>query len=234
MAEATRSGDNVPFNGGTLLMVIEVCAMWLPLALWLAQLFRCGTAFPAESISQYYHLAPHSIFVGTMIVVATLLATYEGWKPSPSWRDRLLGLVGAVGATVVALVPTESQHLFQLNDSCSKFTEALAEFHFVPALPQKIAGVSLHFLGAFALFSALAVMCATQFQRSRSLPNRPEQMNWKHVRNGIYLVCAFWMIAPGLIAVVAVKGFGGSLGVAGVFWIETIALFAFGVAWLVH
>lgn len=64
------------------------------------------------------------------------------------------------------------------------------------------------------------------------------------MRNGIYLFCAFWMLAPGVVYLSAsvwwhLTQCAGredcSLPVgSALFFVEAIALWAFGIAWLVR
>lgn len=236
--------DN-PFRSDTLLVATGLCALLLPVVLPIVEGLRCGTYFPADSISQYYHLGPHVIFVGAMMAVATLLAAYEGWQDRPTFRGRLPGIVGTAGALVVALVPTPPTPTPQTVSACLDFTHALNTFRLLPMLPERVVGFfSLHMVGACALFVALAVMCGLQFQRSRHRADAPEDQQWKQVRNGIYLFCAFWMVAPGVVYLSAsvwwhltqcAEHDDCSLPVgSALFFVEAIALWAFGIAWLVR
>lgn len=236
-----------PFRQDTLLVWIGLCAMFLAPLLWLTQRLRCGTASPAESVSQYYHLAPHAVFVGALLIVSALLLAYEGWSDHPSWKDRIPAYLGSFAAAVVALVPTLSQHLGQSEPTCHAFTEALADFRLLNFVPDRLPfapSLTPHFIAALTLFACLAYMCLFRFQIDRGTPEERSLQGWKQVRNGVYVLCGLVMLVPGLSYFAATywwkraycpESMKCSLPLdAGVFWVEAFALFAFGVAWLVR
>ncbi|MGR3556784.1 MAG: hypothetical protein ACU0BZ_14790 [Paracoccus sp. (in: a-proteobacteria)] len=186
-----------------------------------------GLAAPAglfRSISAAYYSPMREIFVGTLIAQAVFLWSYEGYRPRGSEivSDKATARVAAISAALIALAPTSPQGLGIAPDSLPDCT-----------LLQCRLGVGLtggiHLVAAALYFAALAVTCLVLFRRGAA-----DSME-KRASNRIYLICG-WLIVIGigLIGVLFATGWDARLAaLRPVFWLETLATFAFATSWLV-
>jgi hypothetical protein len=85
----------------------------------------------------------------------------------------------------------------------------------------------IHFISATIFFLTLACISLFLFTKKSSQPTRQ-----KKTRNGIYIACGLVMIGC-LLALLTFYIFFENKSSHFVFWIETLALVAFGVSWLV-
>lgn len=122
------------------------------------------------------------------------------------WVDDLVADVAALGAIGVALFPT------------TPFTGQ-------PSKAAQAVGL-VHIISAAIFFAALIIFCFFLFTRSDS--TRPGGR--KLVRNGVYIACGVIMLGC-LITIGIVEWIVHVSGL--VLWLESAAVMAFGVAWLV-
>ncbi|HEV3356257.1 MAG TPA: DUF998 domain-containing protein [Pseudonocardiaceae bacterium] len=120
--------------------------------------------------------------------------------------DDITADVAAVGAIGVALFPTTP-----FTGTPSKAAEAVG---------------TVHLVSAAIFFAALIIFCLFLFTRSDSA----QPGGRKRARNVVYIVCGVIMLAC-LIAIGIVEWVVHVAGV--VLWLESAAVMAFGVAWLV-
>ncbi|HEY4024324.1 MAG TPA: DUF998 domain-containing protein [Pseudonocardiaceae bacterium] len=120
--------------------------------------------------------------------------------------DDITADVAAVGAIGVALFPTTP-----ITGQSSAAARAVG---------------TVHIVSAAIFFAALVVFCLFLFTRSDS----PKPTGRKRVRNGIYIAC-------GVIMLVCLISIGILQAVirtdVAVLWLESAAVMAFGIAWLV-
>lgn len=195
----------------------SVGAIGLLLPFWLivAGLGWLGGIRP--SISAYYY-APFSggVFVGALSAIGVFLISYRGYVPEAGERlsDRHLALAAGTAAILVALFPTDG-------------------FVGQTAL---VAPVSvLHFIAAAVFLSLLGVFSLYRFTRSDLPPD--QQPPDKRLRNRIYRKCGRVIFAClGLIALFKLLEWRGLYSPplsSWMFWLESIAVWAFGISWLV-
>jgi hypothetical protein len=149
--------------------------------------------------------------VGILSAVALFLFTYKGYDR----KDNLWTCLAAFFALCVALFPT--------NDNS---TDSCAVIH----LPDHEIRRVIHYVSAASFFSILAGISFFLFTKSRG-PKTKE----KKARNKVYRICAIVI----MLCLVIIGNYGlwreGSSWdrYKPVFWLEWIALIAFGVSWLV-
>ena len=196
---------------------IGLLGYFLPPALLIYSLVWGEGLLP--SISAYYYSPMREVFVGTLSAIAVFLWSYEGYRPRPGeWlSDLMAGRAASLGALAVALIPTAPD----VPVACT--------------LSQCVLGFSLsgtlHWLGAALFFGALALFCLVLFVRGA----HPDAE--KAASNGIYRACG-WIIlgALALIALILLSPGAVKTQLAPlrpVFWLETIATFAFATSWMV-
>ncbi|TCO54875.1 DUF998 domain-containing protein [Actinocrispum wychmicini] len=159
------------------------------------------------SISGYYYSDLRNVFVGSMCAIGVFLICYRGLDPL---EDALSWVAGAA-ALGVAVFPTRPA------DSPTALDKA---FGYV------------HLASAAVFFLTLAAFCLFLFPRNEKDP-LPDPAR-KRVRNRVYLACGVAILACMVLTAV----FGWLLeaqmrSARPVLWLEAIAVFAFGVSWLV-
>jgi hypothetical protein len=192
----------------------------LPIILVLGQFgFECLAKQPLaieSSISSYYYSGMGNVFVGLLCAIGAFHLATEGYD----LYDRVAGRLACIFALGVAWFPTTPDPPL------------------VPTPAQNIVG-DLHYTFAALLFLTLAFLCIFQFTQTKNEGTRTRR---KKERNAFYYACGF--IILGCIAVIGIvkafKHFGVLIDFQNWldswkwnFWFETIALVAFGVAFLI-
>lgn len=159
-----------------------------------------------DSISSYYYTDLRNIFVGSMCAIGVFLISYRGYDR----RDARAGRFAFICAIGVALFPTSPLPVATPNQTL-------------------IGGVHLTF--AALLFLTLSYFSLKLFTKTD--PNKPPTRQ-KQQRNVVYRVSGYIMLACIALIVVAalppIKAMVEQL--APRFWLEAIAIVAFGISWL--
>ncbi len=196
---------------------VGVTALSLPIVLALGS-FAISLAGPAHvlphpllerSISDYYHTPMRNYLVGSLFAIAAFLVCTRGYD----LRDEITGYVAGGLALVVALVPSVNPHHYVHN----RFHDDLGRVHLVAAA---------------LMFFVLAYFCLFLFRKTS--PHKPLTRRKRH-RNGVFLACGLAMVACMCVMLsLTVKSLQAVLWPTGIlFWCESLALIAFGIAWLV-
>ncbi len=195
---------------------VGLIALTLPLALAsgsiLSSLLGPGHALPhpllERSISDYYYTSMHDYLVGSLCAIAAFLACSRGYDV----QDEITGYLAGLFTFGVAFFPS-------FNPRGTHLT------------PLDIRDGYIHTLFAALMFLVLAYFCIFLFRRSA--PDHLLTRRKRH-RNRIYGLCGLVMVL--CIALVVILTLGAALErrrpSPALFWCETLALAAFGVAWL--
>jgi len=169
-----------------------------------------------SSISSYYYTGMGNVFVGLLCAIGVFHLATEGYDLT----DRIAGRLACAFALGVAWFPTTPEHG-------------------IPTHTQSIIG-TLHYTFAASLFAILAFFCIRQFTQTTDINTRTER---KKERNVVYYVCG--SIIVGCIVVIGtvklvvenMKSLAGFLRWLNCwkwnFWFESLALVAFGIAFLI-
>jgi hypothetical protein len=177
-------------------------------------LLNKGCTLP-PSISHYYYTNMGTFFTGTLCAVAMFLFSYKG----PEKADERASMIAAACALGVAFCPTNSKIYLQ---ECSKVT-----------LMANDVRNAFHYGFAALLFLTFAYFSLFLFTKT-SKPPTPEKL----IRNKIYRACG-WIIIVCVIAIFILTIMDNKEALETekaniyTFIFETIALFAFGISWLV-
>ncbi|MCP3962946.1 MAG: DUF998 domain-containing protein [bacterium] len=186
--------------------VIGILGTLLPFLLFFGALIIFGTGIQ-DSISAYYHTDMGDVLVGVLFAMGFFLLSYRGYKPV----DNKFGNLGFVFALGVALFPTPPE-------SPSRLDVFIGYAHFA-------------FAGLFFLTLIYFSLCLF----TKTHPNRPPTP-MKLKRNRVYWACGYTMLlCIVLIVVFYVLPAGVRSIIAAhspVFWLEAIAIVAFGISWL--
>ena len=188
---------------------IGCLGMLLPVVLLVggALLFGLGIQ---PTVSDYYHTGMRDVFVGTLCAMGVFLFSYNGYGR----KDNRAGNLASLFVIGTALFPT------------------------TPVDPSALAAAlgKVHIVCATSYFVTLAYFSLALFTKSD--PKQPVTPQ-KLMRNKVYRACGYTII--GAIALIALyifvlpDGLRDSLEpeIDVVFWLEAIAIFAFGISWYV-
>jgi len=211
-SESKSSSQSLIMSYLSLRIVVGILSIILPIVMLIGSnlFFKCNSV--QESISAYYHTAMRDIFVGIISAISVFLFTYKGYER----KDDIVGNFASVFAIGVAFFPSS---YFGIKTSC---------------IPQHIDnGIFdiLHLISAALLFLMLAYFSFFLF--TKSSPNPTSQ---KLKRNVIYRVCGILiLICIVLLAIYFLylrDRFPSLISLNPIFWLETVALWSFGVSWL--
>jgi len=186
-----------------LLTIIGIIGAALPFVLAFGDILLGGTGIQ-RSVSAYYYTGMRNIFVGSLCAIAVLILSYRGYK-----GDYIYLNVASVFAFGVAFFPTTPAMNATSRD--------------------QIIG-AFHLLFAACFFLMLAFITLHLFRKFD--PNKT-QTRRKELRNVVYTICGYTILV--CIALVAIVGFMSNdspvKSLNPVFWLESLAVAAFGVAW---
>ena len=174
-----------------------------------------------SSISHFYYTASGHIFIGVLVAVAIFLFCYRGYDYEPKrdrspWlSDRRVCSLAGFFALGVVVFPTGEQEFIQ--DSLFIFTAT------------GWIG-TLHFVCAALFFCAITVLCLVNFRRKDS----PEHFGLDP-KDWVYRTCGYTMVGSLVLIFIYHQWIYPvySLEWPITFIFETVALTAFGIAWLV-
>ncbi len=199
----------------TLRKAIGILGILFPVVLVIGSIAVSGCNAIQGSISNYYHTEMRNVFVGILCSIALFLFSYKGYKTI----DNIAGNLAGLFALGVAFFPTPPESPFP-------------QCNIQPSSNNPLVG-DIHFLSATCLFAILSFFSLYLFTKSSESPvTNPQKLR----RNKVYRWCGRVMIACiVLIAVYKIFLSGKYPEINGlnlIFWLETFALWAFGISWL--
>ncbi len=185
---------------------IGVLGIALPFVVWVGALVLFGQG-TQRTISDYYYTGMRDWLVGMLWAIGFFLLSYRGTKPIHD----LAGDLACVFAVCASFLPTAQE------GETSK--SALLIGH-------------IHEAFAFLFFLTLIIFSLVLFTNTEEpLPSAKRHRNW------VYKACGYVMsICLVLSAVLTFLSDRGTLvpeGLNPVFWLETIAIEAFGISWFI-
>ena len=184
---------------------IGIIGASLPFVLVIGKILLDGSGIE-DSISRYYYTHMRDVFVGSLCAIAVFLMSYKGYER----KDAVAGDLACVCALGVALFPT------------TPITSPTPQDHLVGGL---------HHTFAVIFFLTLAYFSLALFRKTNpsKIPTRQ-----KLQRNIVYTVCGYT-----ILVCIALLGLTSLLpkespvnNLEPVFWLESIAVFVFGISWL--
>lgn len=180
-----------------------------------------------SSISAYYHTPLGDVFVGTVFAIGVFLFAYKGYEPKDDHAGDFASFC-AIGLALFYTVPDMGDPSRGIGPTLSPATADMIE--------RIIAAAHLVFAAGFFLTLAYFSICL--FTKSVG-----EKTRKKRQRNFVYRVCGYVMLlALALIALEALVQYLELLSDATLrriesldprFWLESLAVVAFGVSWSV-
>lgn len=183
---------------------VGIIGVALPFVLAIGKVVR-GDPGLQSSISGYYHSGMHDVFVGSLCVIGVFMMSCRGYDR----KDTIAGLIAGTAGIAVAFFPTTDQD---------------------PRSVDKVIG-AMHLGFATLFFAMLAFFSLYLFTKTD--PKKKPTVR-KRQRNVVYKVCGWTIVATiVLLAILAILPSGTiGDGFHHVFWLESIAVVAFGVSWL--
>lgn len=170
------------------------------------------------SISDYYYSSNGDILVVLLSVLGVFLFTYKGYT---TW-ERGLTITSAIGAIGIGFWPMSV--LSATNTSIHRINEKVPE----------LLTLEWHFIFAILFFLSSAIICLKYFPRTDTMKLKGvTKRTQKQKRNLTYSICGWTMIGC-LAALLAycITGQQWFPGFPFIFVAETIAIWAFGFAWI--
>lgn len=207
MNESIQNDSRLIISYLTLRKLIGILGFTFPFILVLGGFFTKQDI--QSSISYYYHTPMRDIFVAVLCIVAAFLLAYKGYEK----KDEIAGNIAGISAIGVAMIPTTVE-----NNATA--TQALLG--------------NIHLVFAFSYFVIIAYFCLFLFTKSNGmgLTGRKKQ------RNIIYKSCGYIIIAClvliGIHAVLPDNARASLVPYDPLFWLESIAIIAFGFSLVVE
>jgi hypothetical protein len=185
--------------------LVGILGIALPIVMILYALLLSPCGGIEQSISAYYHTHMRNVFVGILCGVGVFMITYKGYEP----KDTIASSLAGIFAICVAMFPTSDESACEHNGLVNG---TIGDVHILAAL------------GLFGMFAYMSIKLFTL--TSGNMTNKKKQ------RNVLYRVCGWTVVA--CIVLITVHKFAGVFpaSVRPVFWLETVALVAFGTSWL--
>jgi hypothetical protein len=201
--EHKQTNDNLIVSFLTLRRLIGILGIALPVAALAYSLTGDGTL--EVTISTYYHTGIRDIFVAILCATGVFMLVYKGYDR----RDTIASSFAGACAICVGFFPTDAT---PTNS---------------PIIVEAYKGV-IHEVAAAGLFLTFAYMSVVLFTKSEG-----EMTPQKKKRNVVYKTCGYVIFTCIALMFSTSKLPNTLLALKPFFWFETIALFAFGVSWLV-
>src|SRR5713226_3366780 len=184
---------------------VGIIGLALPFVLAFGKMLLEGPGIQ-DSISGYYYTDMRNVFVGSLCAIGVFLMSCRGYDR----KDEIAGYLACVFAIGVALFPT------------TPYMDATSQ--------DKLVG-TLHLSFAALFFLTLAYFSLALFTKTAPDKNPTPR---KLQRNTVYRVCGYTILAciffMVIVALPPVKTLVEWL--SPVFWLESLAIIAFGASWL--
>ena len=222
MLDYTAGKDDIWLTRqNSLRKLIGVLGIALPFLLWLVIAIDSKYMTPMYSISHYYFTRASSVFVIVVSLLAVFLLIYKGKDPIDFYISSAAGLF----ALCVVLFPT---------NNISKICQDPDKLYSLTIMNDSTFRMVLHYIAAAIFLGCLAFMSLFIFTRS-DMPKDKRGVQ-KRRRNRVFRTCGVIMVAAILIILSNIAGIISNETFSKyqlMFWMETVAVLAFGVSWLV-
>jgi hypothetical protein len=212
-----RRPDPAVISFRTMRRMIGVLGIALPIILFAWSVLLTKEHFLLDSISSYYHTNLRDVLVGILCAVSFFFFALNGYDE----LDFLAYKVASASALGVAFFPAFIK------------SEVNPHIHIAPNL--SAATNAVHCTCAALFFLTLAFISAFLFTKTSKGNTRADMTGRKRARNGVYVACGSAIFACIVLLLILnlLPDSSPILRIDPVFWIEAVALFAFGFSWLV-
>lgn len=211
--------DNQSISTIILRRTVGILGIALPFVL-IAGGFVLSECSIQNSISLYYHTVMRNFLEGVLIVIAVIMFAYRGYDI----KDRIAGKFVFVFALGIAFFPTVTIGK-GLTEPCNIIPDN--EFMWVEYV---------HLTSAIFFFITLAIISTFLFTKTLNNDSKNHTPQ-KKIRNKIYITSGITIFTSLLFLILWFALFKNNIPdferFHPAFWLETIALTAFGISWLV-
>ena len=212
-----QEGLNYPrlISTNSLVQSIGWLSALLPVSMVLGNLIFGGCSCIQDSVSDYYYTITGDLLVGILSAVALLLISYRRYPGDRS--DSILSKTAGILALGVAFFPTNETSA----DKCAIIHLPLSELR-----------NNLHNILSALLFLVLSAISLFLFTKSKGVIVTKQKLQ----RNRIYRTCCVVMLLCIVVLALYINLRDSMLWLKPykpVFWLESTALIAFGISWLV-
>lgn len=198
----------------TLRKTVGILAILFPVIIVVGSLIFGGCDEIQSNLSTYYHTRMRNVYVGILSAIALFLFAYNGYDRI----DAIAGNIACVFALLIAFFPTS-------------VTESMTPCILAPY--ENEISSSIHFFSAGGFFIVLAYFSIFLFTKKEP---KPTKMKLK--RNKLYRICGYIILCCIFIMALyyALLKFNYGRDIQKldpILWLETLALWAFGVSWMV-
>lgn len=239
MTEKKKSQENSVISVNILRKLIGIFGIALPLILVVGAAL-CSKIEMKQTISLFYHTPLGDIFVGALFSIGVFLLAYKG----PYGEDTLPANLAGVLAILTALIRTNSDP----TDKCDFNWQCLGSIgcnlesqcaNFVGCFHVTFAILLFLTLGYFCLFIFTRTKKGQGFSLKRAF--REEDPGGKNARwRLVYRICGFTIFICIVLILLTSFYFRKDLPGADtlklynpIFWLEAIAVWGFGISWLI-
>ena len=201
----------------TLRRAIGILGMALPLIVAVGAVILGNCTSIQHSISLYYNTIMRNAFVGILSATALFMFAYRGYD----YRDRIAGIAAFVFALGIAFFPATSQMVKDCGTMCLH-----VNYHDWIR--------TVHLISAVLYFLTLAYISLFLFTLTDPKLVFTEQ---KRKRNKVYRICGYTILGSLLLIIIYMflifPEYPQFDRYHPIFWLESIALWAFGISWLI-
>lgn len=226
MQEITTIKDYAAQKEKTLRVFIGVAGFALPLVLYAVLFITENFTSVLPSISHYFFTRANPFFSLILGYVAITLIIYKGYDQT----DDIISTIAGIAALFVIVFPAANLHTLEFG---------AYKNYAVTELPNSYWRPIVHFIAAGVFLLCLAIMAAFQFTKTNKLNGvsvQPMSAD-KKMRNTFYRISASVIVVSILLIVLGSNGILISTSYYTsyqlTFWLESIAVWAFALSWLV-
>lgn len=196
-----------------LMYIMGAFAFFLPPVLYIGQLISGTESQLLGSISEYYYSSMGDVFVGVVFSIGIFLIVYRGFSD----LDNILATIAGLAAFGIALFPSGCDYHYSY---CLSLCKGCPE------------GTKWHFISAAIFFSILSFFCLFLFTKHNNNGYwRNKWYFWTYFASGIFMLICITLIF--IYTRVVSSPPDSIVELRPVFWLESLALWAFGVSWCV-
>lgn len=222
----------------TLRRLVGVLGMLLPWLLILFLWWDTDRGAPLESISHYYFTRVGAVFTSTVSMMAIFLLIYKGKTPTEFWLSTTAG----IGALLLVLFPTDNivdNICIGVGNCCGDVCQAAERQYTAGVLRNSLFRKDFHYIasGVFLLSLALTAFFVFVYSKKEmaAAANAADRRRMTQ-RNFIYRLCGILMVLAVAFVLWGDKIIGKEAYDLNhlTFWMETLAVEAFGFSWLLR
>jgi len=221
ITELIEDNSHILLSSFKMRKIIGILGMILPLLLYFGVMLTSKYNVVQHSISLYFYTFMGGVLIATLAMLSIYLFTYQGPKNDSYYKwDNWITNIAGLSIIIVALFPTNSASIYH-NES---FVVQYEKYHLI----------DLHNPSAAIFFLSISCMSFFLFTRSGKEGNKAKKIQW-----WIYKFSGVIMFLCCILIVFMTQSNNEKnpeyfLGIPHpVFWLEVIALEAFGISWFV-